>query len=179
MHPELLNNSIFLRYYKLWQMDPSSVVFAAIAEYLIGYQMYEQAIEVCHQGLKNNPDLVSGRLALAKAYLRKKEYPKAKGILKHLLLQYPRQEKAMELWNLLRETESPKPMVSTPPERKTVILAEGNKEKASWQTVTMAKIYAAQGHKEKARQVYQLILQRDPQNREAREGLEQLEGSTP
>lgn len=164
MHPELLNNAIFLRYYELWQEDPTSIVFAAIAEYLIGYQLYDQAIEICQRGLKSNPELVSGRLALAKAFFRKKEYPQAREILKNLLQQYPEQEKGLELWHLLKE------------EKKPETAAEKSREKAGWQTVTMAKIFAAQGHKEKAREVYQHILKQDPQNREAQEGLKALEG---
>lgn len=45
----------------------------------------------------------------------------------------------------------------------------------SWQTVTMARIYAQQGHHFKARTIYKSILMRDPQNAEAQAGLASLE----
>ncbi len=38
-------------------------------------------------------------------------------------------------------------------------------------TVTMAQILAEQGHLDRAREIYERVLERDPQNEEAREGL--------
>lgn len=159
MHPELLSNTIFLRYYDLWQKDPTSVVFSAIAEYFIAYRMLDEAIAICHEGLRANPGLVMGRLSLSKAYYKKKEYAKAQNILQNLLQEYPEQEKVQELLELVEE-ELP--------------AVEIKKEIAGWATVTMAKIYTAQGLKEKARQVYLDILQIEPNNEEAKEGLNQL-----
>lgn len=48
-------------------------------------------------------------------------------------------------------------------------------KKLPWQTVTMAKIYAQQGHHFKARTIYRALLSCDPQNREASRGLAALE----
>lgn len=162
MHPELLNNSLFLRYYNQWQQDPTSIVFAPIAEYFLSYGLTDDAIRVCLAGLHHHPDLVSGRLSLAKAYLRKKEFAKAKGELQRVLNLVPNQSKALELFNQLSQQE-PAPTRPEP-------------EATRWQTVTMAKIYTAQGHRDQARQVYQAILAKDPQNQEAIQGLQQLEG---
>jgi hypothetical protein len=44
----------------------------------------------------------------------------------------------------------------------------------SWNTVTMANIYASQGHFEHARQIYRTILTSEPDNTAARKGLEAL-----
>ena len=145
MHPELLNNSIFLRYYNQWQEDPTSIVFAPIAEYLQIYGMLDEAIKVCLEGLKNHPDLVSGRLALAKAYVRKMDFEKAREELRRVLILMPDQEKALELMAQVDKELSPTPKTKQP---------------IGWETVTMAKIYASQGHLHKAREVYQAILQR-------------------
>lgn len=162
MHPELLNNSLFLRYYNQWQQDPTSIVFAPIAEYFLSYGLTDDAIRVCLAGLHHHPDLVSGRLSLAKAYLRKKEFSKAKNELRRVLNLVPNQSKALELFNQLSQQE-PAPSQPEP-------------ETTRWQTITMAKIYTAQGHCDQARQVYQAILAKDPQNQEAIQGLKQLEG---
>ena len=72
--------------------------------------------------------------------------------------------------DMLRRGETPKddlPQISVekPPEVGTPPMP------AEWQTVTMAKIYAGQGHMEKAREIYQAILEREPNNEDARQGL--------
>jgi hypothetical protein len=41
----------------------------------------------------------------------------------------------------------------------------------SWETVTMANIYSAQGHFDKAREIYESILSREPANEAAARGL--------
>lgn len=161
MHPELLNNSLFLRYYQQWQQDPTSIVFVPVAEYFLSYGLTEEALRVLQAGLAHHPDLISARLCLAKLYVRTKEFPRAKAELQRVLAIVPSQAKAIELMELV--------------ERGSVI-PEPESKPASWQTMTMAKIYAAQGHREQARQVYQAILARDPQNEEAIQGLSQLEG---
>lgn len=162
MHPELLNNSLFLRYYNQWQQDPASIVFAPIAEYFLHYGHVQDAVKVCLEGLKHHPDLVSGRLALAKAYLRQKEFRRAREELRRVLELVPGQEKALELMEQVQGQLQPAP--APPPSAPS-----------RWQTVTMAKIYAAQGHIDQAREVVQAILKKDPQNEEALRELQNLE----
>ena len=168
MHPDLLNNSLFLRYYNQWQEDPASIVFAPIAEYLLAYGLAADAIKVCHEGLKHHPQSISGRLALAKAYFREKEWALSKEQLKLVLNAIPAQEKALELWEKLERE-------LVPPAVEALKEAEAPKKVSSWETLTMAKIFAAQGHVEKARQVYEAILKREPANEEAKKGLTVLE----
>lgn len=151
MHPDLLNNSHFLRYYNLWQEDPSSIVFAPIAEYLLSYGLIDEALKVCLAGLQYHPQLVSGHLILAKIYLRQKKWDEVKKETQIVLNLVPNHEKAVELQN------------SFP------------KKAANWETVTMAKIYAAQGHVDQAAEVYQIILSREPHNEEAKRGLSELQ----
>ncbi|OGQ45414.1 MAG: hypothetical protein A3H42_01605 [Deltaproteobacteria bacterium RIFCSPLOWO2_02_FULL_46_8] len=159
MHPDLLNNSHFLRYYNLWQEDPSSIVFAPIAEYLLSYGLIDEALKVCLAGLQYHPQLVSGHLILAKIYLRQKKWDEVRKETQIVLNLVPNHEKAVELQNSL---EQPPP----PPVSKKV---------GSWETVTMAKIYAAQGHVAQATEVYQTILSREPHNEEAKRGLSELQ----
>jgi len=73
MKPELLENTVFLRYYERWQKDPTSVVFAAISEIFRENGMIEESVSVAIEGLKYHPNLITGRLALAKAYIAKGE----------------------------------------------------------------------------------------------------------
>ena len=77
MHPELLNNSIFLRYYRQWQDDPSSIVFASIADFFLRYDMIDEAFKVCRMGVKRHPKLVSGRIVMAKIHLRRGNWEEA------------------------------------------------------------------------------------------------------
>lgn len=160
MHPELLSNFVFLRYYAQWQQDTTSVLFAPIAEYLIGVGQYDEAIAICRQGLEHNPEMVMGQVAMAKAYFRKKDFPHAREILIRVLRAHPQQPKAAELMELMDQMEAPPPQ-----------------KISSWETITMAKIFADQGHRDQAKKVYQNILERDPANEEALNGLKQLQAA--
>lgn len=160
MHPELLNNSLFVRYYNQWLEDPTSIVFASLAEFFLGVEKTDEAVRLCLEGLHHHPEFVSGRLVLAKAFLQKGEYQRAKSELRRVLEKVPNQEKAKELLNLIGVREREKVVPNAPPR---------------WQTLTMAKIFVAQGHFNQAREVYQSILAHDPANEEARRGLEHLQ----
>ncbi len=97
MHPELLNNSLFLKYYKQWQEDPSSIVFAPIAEYFLMYGMIDSALKTCREGLKTHPDLVSGRIVMAKIYLSRDNWEEASGELQKALSIAPQNRSAKDM----------------------------------------------------------------------------------
>lgn len=170
MHPDLLNNSHFLRYYNLWQENPSSIVFAPIAAYLLGFGMVKEAVQVCLEGLKHHPRLVSGRLILAKCYLKQKKWMEAGREIQAVFQMVPDHEKARELLEDLETAVRPQAAPALPP-----VLSPAPRKSAGWETLTMAKIFAAQGHVDRAAQVYQTILSREPHNEEAKRGLSELE----
>jgi tetratricopeptide (TPR) repeat protein len=177
MHPELLNNSLFLRYYKQWQDQPASVVFAPIAEFLLLYGMIDDAFKVCRQGLVHHPELVTGRLAMAKIHLRRGNWEEAELELNRVFAVVPENAVARALKGEIaarqrREQEGEtSPAASAPFPEPEGAFAE---TPSSWETLTMAGIFAAQGHHERARQIYQTILRRDPGNELARSGLAAL-----
>lgn len=208
MHPELLDNSLFVRYYNQWLEKPDSIVFASVAEYLIKYDHLEEAIKVCREGLKRMPNSVVGRMTLAKAYIKCGETEEADEELRHVLRIIPSHTKALRLRSEIQlagstgakvdfssMVEEAKEVTSgeeaeeeitgelPPPERSEPILKEvaepspsGTQDTPAWQTVTMAKIYSSQGHHDKAKEIYQAILARDPSNQAARDGLSSLGG---
>ncbi len=58
-------------------------------------------------------------------------------------------------------------------------MAAGGRQTASrWQTptVTLGRLYLAQGHRREAAEIFEQILRADPGNRRAREGLQNLRG---
>ena len=221
MHPELLNNSLFLRYYQSWQEDPSSIVFAPIAEFFLRYNMIEEALEVCQVGMQRHPHLVSGRLVLAKTYVACENWAKALDELQQVLTDNPHHVEAMELVRKIDHKLNTKPELASrvrkveepiavaqleeakvepiPPrkvaqpaqtlrrEKKAIVSSaepvapvkpESFQEEflpESWQTVTMAQIFAKQGHKTRAKQIYKTILQSSPDNEAARTGLAQID----
>jgi len=59
------------RYYEKWRKDPTSKVFAQLADAYRKIGMLDEAIDVCLQGLKVQPSYVSARMVLARAYLEK------------------------------------------------------------------------------------------------------------
>lgn len=183
MHPELLNNSLFLRYYEQWQRDPTSIVFAPIAEFFLRYGMIDEARLICREGLKRHPDLVSGRIVMAKVHLKRGNWEEAEDELRAVMAIVPTNSTAqaiMEEIAALREREGGEgavhagrafaPLVVEPLPAKTPL-----EVKPSWQTATMAAIFASQGHVEQARDIYESILQADPENEAAQQGLAALE----
>ncbi|MBI4367244.1 MAG: tetratricopeptide repeat protein [Deltaproteobacteria bacterium] len=156
MHPDLLNNPVFLRYYGRWQADPRSAAFVGVADFLRQYQLFEDARKVCEEGLRHNPDLVSGRLVLAHVLAALEAFDAAGEQIQWILFRRPDHPGAKRLLATLGDKVK-QDQVRTP-----------------WATVTMARLYARQGHPDQAEKIYQLILAREPENSEAKEGLESL-----
>ena len=76
-----INHEFIERYQLLLQNNPSSKVFAPLAEAYRKMGLVKQAIEVCESGLKHNPDFASGYIALARAYMNQKNIEES---LRHL-----------------------------------------------------------------------------------------------
>lgn len=105
MRPELIENPVFLRYYEKWQKEPTSVVFAAISEIFRTNNMLDEAVQVATEGLKHHPNLISGHLALAKAFLAKGEKLRAKDEAVTILGLMPNNIEAIALLELAGERE--------------------------------------------------------------------------
>jgi len=177
MHPDLLNNSRFLKYYQQWQTDPSSILFAPVAEFLLMYGIVDDALKVCREGLKRHPDLVSGRIVMAKIHLRRENWDEAEAELRRALSIVPDNRTAREMMAAIdakRVAEGE--MLRIEAERSSGFPEYGHdrSEDQSWQTITMADIFAKQGHSDRARRIYQSILAVDPENEAARRGIESL-----
>lgn len=202
MHPDLLNNPIFIRYYKRWQEDPESILFVPIAELFLKYGMAREAVKICREGLKKFPDIVSGRLALAKAYFAQSDWKRSCEEVERVLKMVPGQPQALELKTKismkvgtqesdLNENVLPKPLkydvfdddeeiteevdmeVFVDDMKDTAGFEEGG-EFENWNTLTMARIFASQGHYDRAVKIYGSILERDPENRAAADELNRL-----
>lgn len=179
MHPELLNNSIFLRYYKKWQEDPTSIVFAPVAEYFMRYGMLEDAEKILAAGLNHHPRLVSAHVVFAKLMICKGEIEKAEHAVNIVLEIVPASEQARQLRMAIDATR--KEQIASAPGVSLESMSlhkesttEGSGRIPSWETVTMANIYSAQGHFSKAKKIYKAILDREPENEAAKRGLEYL-----
>lgn len=176
MHPELLNNSLFLKYYRQWQDDPSSIVFAPIADFFLMYGMVDEAMKVCREGLNRHPELVSGRIVMAKVHLKRDNWDEAEAELRAVLSIVPENQCAFTMLASIEErrraeSEAQKAVVE---QTQAAPQAQDRSQDESWQTVTMADIFARQGHSDKARKIYERVLSRDPQNEAARRGIASL-----
>jgi tetratricopeptide (TPR) repeat protein len=177
MHPDLLNNSRFLKYYQQWQGDPSSILFAPVAEFFLMYGMVDDALRVCREGLRRHPELVSGRIVMAKIHLRRENWDEAEAELRRALGIVPENRTAREMMERIdtkrvAEGEALKNEVERPDSFDDFALDRTDDQ--SWQTITMADIFARQGHSDRARRIYQSILTEDPENEAARRGIESL-----
>lgn len=67
------------------QEDPTSRVFAPLAESYRRLGRVEEAIELCQRGLSHHPDFHGGRVALAKCYIDKQRYQDAQRELERVV----------------------------------------------------------------------------------------------
>jgi len=75
----------FREYMRRYQEDPTSRVFAPLAEAYRRLGRLDEAIDICLEGLKHHPDFPGGRVALARCFLDKKKYAKAKDELERVI----------------------------------------------------------------------------------------------
>ena len=68
----------FREYMRRYQQDPTSRVFAPLAESYRRLGRLDEAIDICLEGLKHHPDFIGGRVALARCFIDKKRYVRAK-----------------------------------------------------------------------------------------------------
>ncbi len=68
----------FREYMRRYQQDPTSRVFAPLAEAHRRLGRLDEAIDICVEGLKHHPDFTGGRVALARCFLDKKKYTRAR-----------------------------------------------------------------------------------------------------
>jgi tetratricopeptide (TPR) repeat protein len=75
----------FREYLRRYQQDPTSRVFAPLAEAYRRLGQIDEAIEVCKEGLEHHPDFQGGRVALAKCYIDKKMFLEARAELDRVI----------------------------------------------------------------------------------------------
>lgn len=67
-------NPLIYNYLKKYQEDPSSRVFAPLAEAYRKAGLVDEAIEIAREGLRIHPGFAGGRVALARALFDKREF---------------------------------------------------------------------------------------------------------
>ncbi|MBI4238235.1 MAG: tetratricopeptide repeat protein [Deltaproteobacteria bacterium] len=192
LHPDLVNNTLFLQYYQRWQSQQQSVAFVGVADLLFAYGCFQEAIRVCEEGLRHNPHLVSGRLILARALEATQCYDAAKRVVEEILERAPNNAEAKTLHTYLGRAPLPVvvPLPATPavapaprsaiqPERAAPAAAVEQGFSNPWATLTMARLYAQQGLRAEALKTYEAIVQREPDNQMARQELQQLRVQAP
>ena len=65
---------IIYGYLKKYQEDPSSRIFAPLAEAYRKAGLVDEALEIAREGLRVHPNFIGGRVALARALFEKQEY---------------------------------------------------------------------------------------------------------
>lgn len=73
----------------MYQEDPTSKIFAPLAEAYRKIGLVDEAIEICKEGLVVNPDFIGGKVALARAYAEKKMHSAVRDLLMPIIDQVP------------------------------------------------------------------------------------------
>lgn len=80
---------LLIKYLKIYQDDPTSRIFAPLAECYRKIGLVDEAIEICKEGLSIHPDFVSGKVALARAYFDKKMFAQVRNVLHPIIEKIP------------------------------------------------------------------------------------------
>jgi tetratricopeptide (TPR) repeat protein len=182
-------------YRQMLTKDPSSQVFVYLAEALFERSMYMEAIETCLNGLRLHPHDLRARVILGLSYIRtdkldraESELLRAKEILEINMSAYQGlaelferkgdKEKSSLYRRLYEVVQSPETIAAAEPEAtpeiEPAIEAPAEKEPGV-ATVTMAELYAQQGHLDKAAAVYRTLLEISPESPEVTKRLAELE----
>jgi tetratricopeptide (TPR) repeat protein len=70
-------SSFVERYQLIYEKDPTSKVFAPLAEAYRRMGLLDEAIDLAERGVKRHPNFASGRVALGKCFAQRGEYLKA------------------------------------------------------------------------------------------------------
>ncbi len=214
MNTEHFQDPLFAQCYQRWQAQPESAAFVGVADILRVRGAYQEAVTVCREGLRHNPQLVTGRLVLAKCLEALDRRTDAHALVLSILADVPAQSEAKTMAERLNPNpvaklapevvpskSAPAPMIAAAPspvpaekplrrmpapepapEPEPMDMhgdasdAEASEDHPMFlTTVTMARLYASQGHRREAARVCRAILQRNPDNAEAQAELEKLE----
>jgi len=168
------------RYRQILAREPSSLVFASLAEAYRKRNLLKEAVHTCKKGLRIHPNFVSGRVALARTYAEQGKSDLAQKELERVVLSAPDNLVAQRLLvDVYRETRDLERLEKTlhrilaldtkdemareglrwineqrgcPP---TTVDPDGSNREIL--TKTLAEIYAGQGHYEKAFGIYQKL----------------------
>ncbi len=92
------NNVLLSKYLNQYQKDPTSRVFAPLAESYRKAGMLKEAIEVLKEGITNHKDYQLGYIVLANCYFDQEEYIKAYNLLKPFVSSSPDNLKMQSLY---------------------------------------------------------------------------------
>ncbi len=183
------------RYQEILARESSSLVFAALSEAYRKRNMLDQAIAVCKKGLHHHPGFVSGRVALARAYVDKGETDRAAKELEKVILAAPDNLIAQGLLLAIYEEKRDWDNLEKTVHRILSVDPQDEKARKSWQTLrtqpttnenaadggsgeivtqTLAEIYASQGYYDKAFDIYRKLSVREPENPNLHERLADL-----
>jgi tetratricopeptide (TPR) repeat protein len=83
------HSPIIYEYLKKYQDDPTSRIFAPLAEAYRKAGLVDEAVEIAREGLRLHPNFIGGRVALARALFEKKLYAEVADELSRVVQDVP------------------------------------------------------------------------------------------
>lgn len=87
--------------------DPSSQLFASLADFYRENGLLPEAIEICRSGLENSPDNIEGRLVLAKCFFAARDFGSAREQVTRVLTVQPENSAAKRLLGDIDREDKP------------------------------------------------------------------------
>ncbi len=142
--------------------DPSSKVFALLAEAYRKRGLLDKALQIASEGVKRNPDYIGGRVALARIYVDRGMVEEARRELEYVLAKAPDNISASRLLRELDEARS---------------RGVSARSENPFCNLTFASILEDQKCYKEAEKIYRTLLAKDPEKRSViLRRLERLKG---
>ncbi|MEA3466499.1 MAG: tetratricopeptide repeat protein [Thermodesulfobacteriota bacterium] len=184
-----------------FNVNPTSDIFIPLAQCYLALGLTEAALDVARRGVAQNPDNIAGRLLLADLLGKIDEYDDAIATYEQVLqddhnneqalvglvrldIQQCHYDRALGRLDQIREVYPQNNDIEALEKQLDELLNSAgdengdNSESVPLMTATMAELYLKQGLKEKAIDVYQSLLQQQPNNELFRSRLADLAGSS-
>lgn len=94
--------------------DPSSQLFASLADFYRENGLLPEAIEICRSGLESNPDNLEGRLVLAKCFFAARDFGSAREQVTRVLTVQPENTAAKKLLGDIDREDKPEAAPAPP-----------------------------------------------------------------
>lgn len=164
---------------------PDTTLFAPLSEAYLKQGRPKEAEDLLKEGILKHPNYLPAHLLLGRCYKEDGRYEEAREEFNKVLnldkTNIPAYRELAEIYEKLEDKENLSKTYKTilklyPYDEKAKEYLKREKEPKPFATIAIAKLYESQGLFKEALEIYKQVLEREPENEEAKRKVEELKG---